>query len=435
MKAIVVGAGLAGLTAGCKLKQGGWDVTVLEAGSYAGGRVAAQHADGYTVDTGATQISSGYTEYIALCHEMGLEGELVPSSQVVGFARNGRVIEIDSRNALSGPLSPIVSLCSKVSVLKTLVDKACLNPPLNHLDISASHRDDDENFRDYGARRLTREAYDFLAAPVLRGNFVRNPDLATKLEWFSITDNFARRTMLGLKGGVTRLPIELASRLDVRLNAPVKRVEQRGERVAVSWQQDGQEFNETSDACVVATRLPEAIAISPAYAAIAGPLNQKLRYSRGLVAHLGFRKATRSKVIGVFTPVAESAHIALVWVDHNKEPGCAPPGHSLISCYFDDANADNCYDMADERVTSIARNYLEKLFPELQGQCDLELVTRWPIGIPFPEPGVYREVHKLKQQLSANDRIQYAGDYFTCTGQNSAIYYGRLVAENILATQ
>ena len=88
--------------------------------------------------------------------------------------------------------------------------------------------------------------------------------------------------------------------------------------------------------------------------------------------------------------------------------------------------------MTDERVTSIARNYLEKLFPELQGQCDLELATRWPIGIPFPEPGVYREVHKLKQQLSANDRIQYAGDYFTCTGQNSAIYYGRLAAENIL---
>ena len=60
MKAIVVGAGLAGLTAGYKLKQAGWEVTVLEAGNYAGGRAATVRDGDYLIDTAATQLSGSY---------------------------------------------------------------------------------------------------------------------------------------------------------------------------------------------------------------------------------------------------------------------------------------------------------------------------------------------------------------------------------------
>jgi oxygen-dependent protoporphyrinogen oxidase len=432
MKAIVVGAGLAGLTAGYKLKQAGWDVTVLEAGSYAGGRSATVRDGGYSIDTAATQLSSGYKEYLALVDEVGLSSELMECSQIVGIARDGRVVEIDGNNVLSGPLSPIVSLGSKFTVLKTLIDKLCLKPRLNYLDISDNHANDDESFRDYGLRRLSREAYDFLAAPLLRGNFLRNPDRATKLEWFAITDNFAGQKMLTMRGGITRLPTLLASMFDTRLNAPATRVEQQGDKVAVSWTEQGQDRSETVDACVIATRLPEAMAISPAYAQLAAPLGAKLRYSRGLLVHLGFRKTTHSKTIGVFLPQQENKEIALIWVEHNKTPECAPPGHSLITCYFDDACTDDCYNMADEKVIDIARRYLEKLFPELEGQCDLSRVSRWPLAISYPEPGVYREIHKLKTQIAPTDRIQYAADYFTCTGQNSAIHYGKRAAENLV---
>ena len=178
MKAIVVGGGLAGLTAGYKLRQAGWEVTLLEAGGYAGGRSATVRDGGYLIDTGATQLSSGYSEYLDLCREVGLGGALIKSSQVVGFARDGRLIEIDGNSALSGPLSPIVSLFSKVTILNTLIDKRRLKPRLNHLDIGANHADDDESFGDYGLRRMSREAYDYLAAPLLRGNFVRHRKIA-----------------------------------------------------------------------------------------------------------------------------------------------------------------------------------------------------------------------------------------------------------------
>lgn len=432
MKAIVVGAGLAGLTAGYKLNQAGWEVTVLEAGSYAGGRSATVRDGGYLIDTAATQLSSGYKEYLALCEEIGLGGEILECSQVVGIARNGRVVEIDGGNPLSGPLSPIVGLLDKLSVGRTLLDKLLLKPRLDYLDISANHADDDESFLDYGRRRLSLDAYNYLAAPLLRGNFLRDPDRASKLEWFAITDNFAGQKMLAMRGGITRLPTVLANGLDTRLNARVSFVERCGDEVSVAWTEGGQEHRIMVDACVVATRLPESMAICPAFARQASALGACHAYGRGLLVHLGFRKATRSNAIGVFLPKSEVKEIALIWIEHNKNAECVPAGHGLITCYFDDACGDDCYNMDDGQVIDIARSYLEKLFPELRGECDLARVSRWPLAIPYPEPGVYREIHKLRRQLSPGDRIQHAGDYFTCTGQNSAIHYGNQAAENLI---
>ena len=39
----------------------------------------------------------------------------------------------------------------------------------------------------------------------------------------------------------------------------------------------------------------------------------------------------------------------------------------------------------------------------------------------------------MKTRLDASDPVQLAGDYFTCTGQNSAIFYGQAAARTLLA--
>jgi oxygen-dependent protoporphyrinogen oxidase len=434
MKAIIVGAGFAGLTAAYKLQQAGWDVRVLEAANYAGGRAATVVENGYTVDTAATQITSGYKEYIALCKEVGLGGEIVRCSQIVAIARDGRVHEVNAEKMLSAALSPVVSWSGKLAMARTYVEKRRIQPPLKYLELSDSYAHDDETARGYAYRRMNAESYEYLAAPLLRGNFLRCPDLASKLEWFGILDNFAGYEMLTVRGGITRLPTELASKLDMRLDSPVTRVENAGDSVTVSWLDQGEARTDRADACVVATRLPEAICIDPTYAKLAGPLNEKMRYSRGLIAHLGFRRATNSKAIGVFLPQSETPLLSLIWMEHNKTPDCAPPGHSLISCYFDDSCAEDLHSWSDTALADRARGYLEVLFPELKNQCDYTRISRWPLAIPFPQPGVHTEIHRLKQKLHPTDRVQYAGDYFSCTGQNTAIWYGKQAAERLTQT-
>lgn len=70
---VVVGAGLAGLTAARRLADGGVTVGVLEARGRVGGRVLTQRAGGGAFDLGAQWIGPGQQRVIALAQQLGLE--------------------------------------------------------------------------------------------------------------------------------------------------------------------------------------------------------------------------------------------------------------------------------------------------------------------------------------------------------------------------
>src|SRR6201990_2672489 len=75
---IVVGAGLAGLSAARDLAAGGATVTVLEARDRVGGRVEqVELPDGRRVQLGGEVVGNAHTAYLGLVAELGLT--LVPS--------------------------------------------------------------------------------------------------------------------------------------------------------------------------------------------------------------------------------------------------------------------------------------------------------------------------------------------------------------------
>src|SRR5262249_7403354 len=75
---VVLGAGLAGLSAARDLMHGGADVVVLEARGRAGGRVEQTSlSDGRIVQLGGEVVGHFHSSYIKLVDELGLT--LVPS--------------------------------------------------------------------------------------------------------------------------------------------------------------------------------------------------------------------------------------------------------------------------------------------------------------------------------------------------------------------
>jgi monoamine oxidase len=74
MRVIVVGAGIAGLTAARRLRQaGGADVTVLEASERIGGRLRRQRIADVDVDAGGAWVGPTQDRILALVTELGLE--------------------------------------------------------------------------------------------------------------------------------------------------------------------------------------------------------------------------------------------------------------------------------------------------------------------------------------------------------------------------
>ena len=57
---VVVGAGLAGLSAAVRLQAAGCDVHVLESSDSVGGRLRTERVDGFVVDRGFQVLNTGY---------------------------------------------------------------------------------------------------------------------------------------------------------------------------------------------------------------------------------------------------------------------------------------------------------------------------------------------------------------------------------------
>jgi monoamine oxidase len=83
--AIVVGAGLAGLTAALELEAAGLDVVVLEAQQRVGGRIHSMRQLGGTAEAGGTYIGAGYARVIDTARRYGVE--LVDVTPVLEFFR------------------------------------------------------------------------------------------------------------------------------------------------------------------------------------------------------------------------------------------------------------------------------------------------------------------------------------------------------------
>jgi glycine/D-amino acid oxidase-like deaminating enzyme len=84
---VVVGAGLAGLSAATRLHAAGCDVQVLEAGNHPGGRLATSRIDGFVVDRGFQVLNTGYPR----------AADLDLDALRLGWFGRGAIIRVDGR--------------------------------------------------------------------------------------------------------------------------------------------------------------------------------------------------------------------------------------------------------------------------------------------------------------------------------------------------
>jgi len=121
---IVVGAGLAGLSAAQSLIEAGIEVRVLEASTTIGGRVQTDEINGYRFDRGFQLINSRYPEVEALHIIDKLDFRYAP--RAVDIALDGSVVRLgDPRKFfLSALRSESGSIREKISFLKYLLSKS-----------------------------------------------------------------------------------------------------------------------------------------------------------------------------------------------------------------------------------------------------------------------------------------------------------------------
>ncbi|GAA0228592.1 NAD(P)/FAD-dependent oxidoreductase [Cryptosporangium japonicum] len=439
-KVIVVGAGIAGLTAAFRLTRAGAEVVTLESSDRVGGRMQTERVGDYLLDTGASVLTSSYLQMRRLIADAGLTSKIVPTSGLIGTLRGTTVHRVDpaavwpvGQLVRSGLLGP----ASKLKAVRLLRDVRRARPSLRWDDFSDA-TDWDESAEEYSRRRLDDELLEYVVGPLGRAmNLVDADQFTIGLVLFTIQHYLLGGAYFNSPEGMSFLPLGLAKDLDVRLNCRVENVEVRGDEVQVSWRNaDGSTRTESADHCIVAVPARDLPRIYPQMTPEAHDYFSALRFVRSIQVMFGLTERLPEEAIWVNVPRTEHRDL-FVWInDHRRAPGRAPDGKGLMTFSWRDEWCRRHWDDDDTAVADAALGEIAQL-ESLRGLADrveMSFVKRWNPCAPTRSPGSTAALGRFLRSRSPADRVLYAGDYFSAATTNTSLSSGERAARQIIGS-
>ncbi|WP_395626262.1 FAD-dependent oxidoreductase [Daejeonella sp.] len=405
---LIIGAGLAGLSAARVLKSAGRDFKILEASDAPGGRVRTDHLNGFLLDRGFQVLLTAYPEakhfldYKALDLQAFSPGSIILNDS--GIDQIGDPLrEISS--LITTLKSPVGSFFDKIKLLKlklklagSSIDDIFLKPEistLNHLKNSG--------FSD----RIISNFF----IPFLSGIFLENK-LETSSRMFEFVFKMFSEADTAIPAkGMGMIPMQLASKLspeELILNESVLSIE-GNEVLTVS----GNKYQ--ADTILLATR----------HDSFPMPF-KSLNKGQKSVTCLYFsadQAPYQQKLIALnANPTKLLNNVAVM---SNVSKNYAPEGKSLISIsIIEDCDAFNAAELELK-----VKDELKFWYPEC---VDWKHLKTYKIPYALPEnKHVLNDINPLSIRL--DDSTFICGDHLLNGSINAAMKSGRLAAESILS--
>jgi phytoene dehydrogenase-like protein len=372
-KVIVIGAGLAGLSAALTLQDAGLDVEVHESSDRVGGRVATDLIDGFRLDRGFQLINAKYPEILRL----GIFDQLdfITATRTVEVSLNNyRYLLADPRNNPFSALSSMTGkLSEKVNFIRYLATSA---------KTGCSVEDELTSLGDLYTRVLK---------PFLSGVFLTSPAHVDAISGKEIIRSFiSGRPGLPAQGAGVLAEAIAEKVQSIHLNSRVDSMAQ---------------FNNSQ--VIVATDLTTA-------AQLLDISNVPQLASSTTWYHEVPDEMTESKNL-VVDGQARGPVINTIAIS-NMMPSYAPTGRALLST--------TTIDFASE---SEVRRHLALIWGTSTSAWSLIAKYEIPKALPIFGVGAMRA-----QSAQIDDRTFIAGDYRTAPSQNGALLSGRLAAQELL---
>jgi oxygen-dependent protoporphyrinogen oxidase len=434
-KTIVIGAGIAGLTAAHTLSKAGIAVKVLEASGRIGGRMRTDVVNGFVVDCGAQFLSSEYGLLLSIIREMELESAIRHTSRWSAIVRDGKLSRIRVDNPLDALTSGLLSLTEwlKLGWRTWHMRNPLTALPLN--DYSRWAAFDTETAAAWTNRNVGSAITEYIVEPMLQGFYFQEPeDTSLALSLILSAFGFRRSRTLTIESGMGRLPEMLASRLDVTLNSPVISLQLGKDSVTVVTNQSRFE----ADYVVLAVPATEARRIF----IDVDELEQRLMATR-YSANINIAVMTDDRfhlpesltaVYGLLIPRRERACIAAIGIESNKSRDRAPRGQ-LFNIMLSGANSEAMLSLPDDAVLKVVMPEAEKYLPELSKHITSTVFYRWTQAEPYSHVGRSMDLRIYRDRLHlSNKRVLLAGDYMNTPYTEGAAESGQWAANQICHT-
>jgi oxygen-dependent protoporphyrinogen oxidase len=440
LDAVVVGGGIAGLTAAWELRDR--DVVVLEAANRVGGRIQSEPHGEYWLNFGAHVFGSAESASGALLSALGVEAKAVPG-RLAAAALNGKIVSRGPVELfplrLPMPARSRLALVRAGAKLRFAVRAyARLAAPVPGEDPAERQARmlgflDDRSFTEFIGP--LPDDVDALFRSTLTRSSGEPEQLAAGygVGYFHLVWNRDGGLSRNIIGGSSRLIDALATELGPRVitSACATSVASDGDGVAVRYHHGGAERELRPRTAVVAT---------PAYVTreIVTGLPDETRaaldaitYGPYVVGAFATNERTRMPWDEIYALATPRRSFSMLFNTANvlRSGGARSPGGSLM-VYAAAQQARDLGGLDDNEVAARFVADLHELYPEARGIVEEVVIKRWERGLPYPRPGRSSLQPALTRSLAP---IHLAGDYLGTWYTETAVQTGIRAARAIAA--
>jgi oxygen-dependent protoporphyrinogen oxidase len=449
---VIVGAGIAGLSAAFELQQRGVPFQVLEAGERAGGVILSESIDGFVVDAGPDSLLVQKPEAIRLCEELGLGGRLVPTKppRLAFIQRAGQLHALPAASVLGIPTrwQPFMetSLFSWPGKIRMGLELAL---PRGDANI-------DESIGDFMQRRFGGEAKEYLAEPLLAGIHAGDVDRLSLRALFprlyeveqkhgSLLRGLrkeqrrqeAQPAAPGSEASVFRsLPGGLSEMVDALVRAlPASSIKVRRPVTSVSPDAPGYRIATAEGmlhAPVVVLAVPAFVAarLVRGFGDRLADLCDAVPYASTATVALAFERDAIGHPLngsGCVVPRLERTGIlAASWLS-SKWPDRAPEGMVLLRTFVGGARDPEGFHRSDRELVMVSLKALGPLIG-ITGEPIFTRVYRWERANAQHEVGHLSRMRQIDEALGALPGLLVTGSGFRGVGIPDCVADGRAMA-------
>ena len=450
---VVVGGGIAGLSAAYEMSRRGLSFVVLERASRAGGVIFSEEFDGYTIDGGPDSLLVQKPDGIALCEEIGLGDRLVPTKppRLAYIQRDARLHALPAASVLGIPTRIAPFLRTRLFTWPAKLRMGA------ELFVRPRRDERDESIGAFMTRRFGREAATYLAEPLLAGIHAGDVNRLSIRSLFprfveaekkhgSLLRAFRPRTgtPVSTDGAFRSLPGGLSEMID----ALVRKIGESNVRTSttaariISAQPSGLSPREHLTVATAAGETFDARAIvlaTPAFVTSAlvrerdeelARLCSEIRYTSTATVVLAFsRDAVAHSLNGsgfVVPRVENSGILAASWLS-SKWPHRAPDDRVLLRTFFGGARDPHALDYSDAELVSRSLTALRPILG-IAGEPLFTRVYRWERASAQHEVGHLERMAAIDRALQRHPGLFVTGSGFRGVGIPDCVADGRATA-------
>lgn len=439
MDALVVGAGISGLTTAFRLARSGWRVAVIEAAGRVGGAIQT-HADGpWRFELGPNTVLENHETVGRLIRDAGLEGEKIiaaPSAKRRYLYKDGGLLALPS-----GPggflTTPLFSPGAKLRLLK---EPWIGRPP----------EGTEESIAGFVRRRLGQPFLDYAVGPFVSGVYAGDPERLS-MRWAVpriwnlehdhgslIRGAFARRkgpapggAMISFRDGLETLPRKLAAEIgDVRTGVAVQRIV----RAAGGYRAETSAGPIEARHIVLAVPGDVAARLLDEATAGASRLFEQIPYAAVAILALGWRRANIGHPLagfGFLSPRKEGLRTLGCLFPSELFPGRAPENHAALAAFAGGRTDPEIATWDEDRIATTLIGELRGPL-SLRGEPAWKLVRRWPRAIPQYEVGHGRFIDRAREIEQALPGLHIGGNFLGGVSVPNCIQNGTELAERMV---